>query len=170
MRHRANLAATYDAYRDTVVCGRPFVKRFALCYQTVVCLSVLPVLSVTFVHCAKTFGRIKMKLGRLVGLGHGHIVSDGDPAPPPPKGHIPQSSAYICCGQMAAWIKMPLSMELGLGPGDFVRWEPRSCLPKGGRLRPPPNFFSAHVYCGQTAGWMKLVLGMEVGLSQATLC
>jgi len=30
--------------------GRPFVKRFALCYRTVVCLSVL---SVTFVHCAQ---------------------------------------------------------------------------------------------------------------------
>ena len=120
MRHRANLAATYDAYRDTVVCGRPFVKRFALCYQTVVCLSVLPVLSVTFVHCAKTFGRIKMKLGRLVGLGPGHTVLDGEPALASPKGHSPQFSAYVCCGQMTGWIKMPLGMEVGLEPGDIV--------------------------------------------------
>ena len=29
-------------------------------------------------------------------------------------------SAHICCGQMAAWIKMSLGMEQGLGPGDFV--------------------------------------------------
>ena len=28
-----------------------------------------------------------MKLGVQVGLGPGHIVLDGDPAPPPPKGH-----------------------------------------------------------------------------------
>ena len=67
-------------------------------------------------------------------------------------GHSPQFSAHICCGQMAAWIKMSLGMELGLGPGRF----------------PPPQLvpqFLAHVYCGKTAGWMKLVLGMVVGLS-----
>jgi len=68
------------------VFGRPFVKQLALCYQTVVCLSVL---SVTFVHWGQTVGRIKMKLGMLVGLGPGHIVLDGDPAPPSPKGHSP---------------------------------------------------------------------------------
>jgi len=59
---------------------------------------------------------------------------------------------------MAAWIKMSLGVELGLGPGDFVL--DRDPVPpplKGG-----PKF-SAHVYCGQTAGWTKLVLGMEVG-------
>jgi len=61
-----------------------------------------------------------MKLGTQVGLGPGHIVLDGDPAPPPPKGHSPPFSAHICCGQMAAWIKMSLGMELGLGPVDFV--------------------------------------------------
>jgi len=62
--------------------GRSFVKRFALCYQTAVCLScpVLSVLSVTLVYCCQTVGRIKMNLGMQVGLGHGHIVLDGDPA------------------------------------------------------------------------------------------
>ena len=63
---------------------------------------------------------------------------------------------------MAAWIKMSLRMELGLGPGDFVL--------DGNPLPPPqkgggPPQFSAHVYCDQTAGWMKLMLGMVVGLS-----
>jgi len=64
---------------------------------------------------------------------------------------------------MAAWIKMPLGMELGLGPGDFVL-DGNSAPPpqKGGGA---PSKFSAHVYCGQTAGWMKLVLGTVVGLS-----
>jgi len=45
--------------------GRPFVKRFALCYRSVV-LSVC--LSVTLVYCGQTVGRIKTKLGMQVGL------------------------------------------------------------------------------------------------------
>jgi len=105
------------------VLGRPFVKRFALCYQTVVCLSCLSCLSwlsVTFVHCGQTVGRIKMKLGKQVGLSPGHIVLDANPASPPPKGHSPQFSAHICCGQMAAWIKMSLGMEVGLGLREIV--------------------------------------------------
>jgi len=60
--------------------GRPFVKRFALCYRSVVCLYV------TLVYCGQTVGRIKMKLSMQVGLGPGHYVLDGDPAPPPTKG------------------------------------------------------------------------------------
>ena len=64
------------------VIGRPFVKRFALCYRSVVCLSV------TFMHCGQTVGRIKMKLGKQVGLGPGDIVLGGTHAAPPPlKGH-----------------------------------------------------------------------------------
>ena len=63
---------------------------------------------------------------------------------------------------MAAWTKMSLSMEVGLGPGDFaLDGDPAPPLQKGYGA---PKF-SAHVYYGQTAGWMKLVLGMEVGLS-----
>jgi len=47
-----------------------------------------------------------MKLGTQVGLGPDHIVLDGDPAAPPPKGHSPpQFSALICCGQVAGWIR-----------------------------------------------------------------
>jgi len=91
---------------------RPFVKRFALCYQTVVC----PVcLSVTFMHCGQTVRRIKMKLGMRIGLGPGHIVLDGNPAPLTQRGTASQFSVHICCGQMAAWIKMSLGMELDLG-------------------------------------------------------
>jgi len=78
------------------VFGRPFVKRFSLCYRSVVC----PVcLSVTFVHCDQTVGRIKMKLGMhgmQVGLGPGHIVLDGDPAPLPQRGtHTPIFGPYL---------------------------------------------------------------------------
>jgi len=75
-----------------------------------VCLSVL---SVTSVYGGQTAEWIKLKLGMEVGLGPYHIVLDGDPAFPPPKGHGPQFLALVCCGQMAGWIKMPLGMEVG---------------------------------------------------------
>ena len=54
------------------------------------CLSC-PVLSVTLVYCVQTvgFGWIKMKLSMHVGLGPGHIVLGGDPAPLPQKGTAP---------------------------------------------------------------------------------
>jgi len=89
-----------------------------------------------------------MKLGVQVGLGPSHIVLDGDPAPPPPKGHSPQFSAHISCGQMAAWIKMSFGIELGLGPGNFVLDGDPASPPQKGSAAPQ---FSAHVYCGQTA-------------------
>jgi len=40
---------------------------------------------------------------------------------------------------MAAWIKMPFGMELGLGPGDFGLDGDPAPLPKKG-AKPPPNF------------------------------
>jgi len=88
-------------------------------------------------------GWIKMPLGMEVGLDvgldPGHIMLDGDPAPPPPKGHSRQFSAHICCGQMAGWIKMPLGMEVGLGPGDFVLDGDSAPSPKGNGA-PSPIF------------------------------
>ena len=54
---------------------------------------------------------------------------------PSPKGAQPppQFSAHNCCGQMTAWIKMSLGMEVGLGPGDFVLdGDPAPPSPKGG--------------------------------------
>ena len=79
------------------VFGRPFVKRFALCHRSVVCLSVLTCVSVTFVHCGQTVGRIKTKLGKQVGLIPGHMVLDGDPAPLPKKGAEPLSPIFDPC-------------------------------------------------------------------------
>jgi len=68
----------------------------------------------------QTAGWIKMPLAMEVGLGPGHIVSHGDPPPPPQGGTAPQFLAHVCCRQMARWIKMPLGMErLGVGPGDI---------------------------------------------------
>jgi len=55
---------------------------------------------------------------------------------------------------------MPLGVQVGLSPGDFVYH---------GDSAPPPKRdtgpqFSAHFYCGQMAGWIKMPLGMGVGL------
>ena len=105
-----------------------------------------------------------------VGLGPGHIVLDGDPAPPPLKGHSPQFWAHICCGQMAAWIKMSLGMELGLGPDDFVLDGDFAPPPKKGAQKgaEPPKF-SVQICCGQMAGWIKMPLGREVDLSPSDI-
>jgi len=62
-----------------------------------------------------------MPLSMEVGLRPGHIVLDGDPAPPVPKGaSSPQFSAHVCCDQTPGWIKIPLGTEVGLGPGHTV--------------------------------------------------
>jgi len=77
-----------------------------------------------------------MKLGTHAGHGPGHIVLDGDPTPPPLKGHSPQFSAHICCGQMVGWIKMPLGRKVGLDPSDIVLdGDPAHPSPK--RAEPP---------------------------------
>jgi len=55
---------------------------------------------------------------------------------------------------------MPLGMEVGLGPGDFVFDED----PAHPRKRAHSTQFLAHVYCGQMAGWIKIPLGTEVNL------
>jgi len=112
--------------------GRPFVKWFALCYRSVVCLSCL---SVTSVYCSQTVRWIKMKLGMKVGLSLGYIVLDGDSAPPPQRVTAPQFSADVCCGQMAGCIKMPLGTEVGLSPGDIVL-DGDSSPKKGGQQTP----------------------------------
>jgi len=81
--------------------------------------------------------------------------------PPPKKGRSPQFSAHVCCGQTAAWIRMPIGMEVGLGPDNIVLdGDPAPPPQKGGRA-PRPQF-SAHAYCGQTAKWIRMALGMEV--------
>jgi len=81
----------------------------------------------------------------------------------PKRGHSPQFSAHVCCGQTSGCIKMPLGRPQ---PKRLcVRWG-LSPLPIKG-AEPPPQFL-AHFYCGQTAGCIKMPvmpLGMKVGLS-----
>ena len=50
---------------------------------------------------------------------------------------------------------MPLGMEVGFSPGDFVLDGDPAPTQKGRS----PTQFSTHVYCGQTAAWIKMPLG-----------
>ena len=73
-------------YRSCSVFKRPFVKRFTLCYRSV----VLSCLSACNVHALWPNGWTDQdETWTQVGLGSGHIVLDGDPAPPAPKGEAP---------------------------------------------------------------------------------
>jgi len=86
-----------------------------------------------------------MKLGTQAGLSPGHIALDGDPAPPPPKGHSPHificpsvrlsHECFVtngCMDQDVTWYGgRPRPRRL------CVRWGPRSPPPKGHR---PPIF------------------------------
>jgi len=56
-----------------------------------------------------------MQLGMRVGL----CVRWG-PSSPSSKGAQPLIFSPYPLRPMAAWIKMPLGMEVGVGPGDFV--------------------------------------------------
>jgi len=52
------------------------------------------------VRCSQTAGLMKTPFGTEVDIGPGHIVLDGDPAPPPRKRGTtaPHFSAHVCCG------------------------------------------------------------------------
>ena len=71
--------------------------------------------------------------------GPGNSVLDGDPAPPSRKsGRSPQFSAYVYCGQMAGWIKMPLTREIGLSQSDIML--------DGDPAPPPPKEHSPQIF------------------------
>jgi len=130
-----------------------FVKRFALCYRTVV-LSDCPVcLSVCNVGVLWPNGWMDQDE-----TWHGDRTQPWPHCvrwePSSPKGEQPpQFSAHVCCGQMAGWIKMPLGTEVSLSPGDIVLDGDSSS--KKGHSSPP---FSAHVlwpnvWMDQDATW-----------------
>ena len=54
-----------------------------------------------------------------------HCVRWGPSSPSPKRGQSIQFLAHVYCGQMPAWIKMWLGMEVGVGPGHIVLdWDP----------------------------------------------
>ena len=64
-----------------------------------------------------------------------HCVRWGQP-PPKRRTAVPQFSAHVYCGQTAGWIKMPVGMELCLGPGNIVL-DRDHLPPKRGTQQPP---------------------------------
>jgi len=138
--------------------GRPFLKRFGLCYRTVALSLPLPQFS-ALICCGQMAGWIKMPLGMDVGLSPGDFALDGDPAPHPQKGTEPPSFGQ-CLLWPNGWMDQDGTWHGG-GPRSkphCARCGPSSSPQKGGR---GPQF-SAHVCCGQTAGWIKMPLGMEI--------
>jgi len=49
-----------------------------------------------------------------------HCARWGPSSPPQKGGRAPKFLAHVYCGQTAGWIKMPLDVEVGLGPGHIV--------------------------------------------------
>jgi len=135
--------------------GRPFVWRFALCYQTVLLSVCLSVLSVTLVHCGQTAGWIKMKLGMQVSIGPGRIVLDGTQLPRKMGIAAPQFSSHVYCSLTAAWIKMKLGVEVGLGSGHIVLDGDPPPPPKGAQ---PPNFQPISVVAKRSPISAKLIM------------
>jgi len=111
-----------------------------------------------------------MKLGVRVGLGPGHIVLDGDPAPLPKRGTAspPIFGLYLLrpngfMDQDATWYGgWPRPRRLR------VRWGPHS-LPKKGVEPPRPNFRPMFIVARQLDG-SRWYLAWRQASAQATLC
>ena len=73
------------------------------------------------------------------------------PSSPPLKGHSPQFSVNVCCGQAAGWTKMPLGMAFGLSPGNFVfNGDPGT--PRKRAHPAPPNFWPMSIVAERLDG------------------
>jgi len=191
------------------VFGRPFVKRFALCYHCPVCLSVCDVGVLwpngltdqdetwyarrhrPWSHCVRwgpsspspkgtqppIFGPYPLRLNGCIdqdATWYGGrpwprllCVTWGRRSPFPKRGRSlpPKKISGPCLMWPNGWIDQHGTWQ-GRRPQPRrpcgVRWGPAP-LPKKG-AGPPPQF-SAHFYCGQTVGCTKMPLGMELGLS-----
>jgi len=133
-----------------MIFGRPLVTRFALCYRAVVC----PVCPLCDDRALWPNGWTDQDETWHAGRPRPwpHCVRWG-PTFPFPKGAQPQCLAYICCGQMAAWIKMSLGMEIGVSPGDFVLDGDPAPLPQKGAEPRSPVFGPFLLWMYQIATW-----------------
>ena len=119
--------------------GRPFLKRFALCYQTVVCLSC-PVLSVCNIGVLWPNGWTDQDETWHAGRPRPwHIALDGDPALPPQRGAEPPIfGPYLlrpngCRDKDGTWYRGRIRPRR-----LCVRWRPSSLFPQKGAE--PPIF------------------------------
>jgi len=99
-----------------------------------------------------------MPLGREVGLGPGHIVLDGDSAPPAKRGHSSPPLFEPCVLWPNGWMDQDANWYGGrLGPGDIVL-DGDPATPR--KAAQHPLQFSAHVYCGQTVAHLSNCLAL----------
>jgi len=77
-------------------------------------------------------------------------VLDGNPAPSPKRGQSPQFSVRVYRDQTAAWIKMSLGMDVGIGPDDIVLDADPAPLPKKGALS---NFRPMSIVAKRLSRW-----------------
>jgi len=103
-----------------------------------VCLCVC--LIETLVYCGQTVAWIKTKLGTAVGLGPGHIVLDGDPAPSPKRG----TAVPTIFGPCLLW------------PNG---WMDQDATWYGGRLRPWPHCVRWETQLPPSKGAQPLIFG-----------
>jgi len=61
-----------------------------------------------------------MPFGTEEGVGPGHIVLDGDSAPPKKAAQPPPIFSHVCWDQTTGWMKVALGTEVGLRPGNIV--------------------------------------------------
>ena len=117
--------------------GRPFVKRFAVRYRSVVCLSVLSDCPVYTVDVLWPNGWTDPDETWHAGRPRPwpHCVRWGLNSPSPKWGIVPQFSAH--CAQTAGSIKIPLGMEVDVSQGDIVL-DGDPALTQGAQL--PPIF------------------------------
>ena len=94
---------------------------------------------------------MKIVLGMEVGLISMDIVLHGDAAPLPQTGRSPQFLAHVYCGQMAAWIKMPLGTEAGLVLRDIV-FDVDPATPRERAHAPPGNFWPMSIVAKRLDG------------------
>ena len=77
-----------------------------------------------------------MALGMEIGLGPGHIVLDGEPAPPPKKEAQPPIFGPFLLWSNGWMHQSLLGMEVGLGPGHIVLGGDPASSPKGAQPLP----------------------------------
>ena len=100
----------------------PFVKQFALFYRTVAGLSGMSVcLSLCNVGVYWPNGWMDQDATWSRENSSAQVILWCIGPTSSPKGaQHPHFSTHVYCGQTARWIKMPLVVELGFGPGHIV--------------------------------------------------
>jgi len=84
------------------------------------------------------------------------------------KGNSYPNFRHVCCGQTALCSRIPLGMEVGLGPCDFV-FDGDTAPPQNKRAQPPPSFLPMFIVAKPLDG-SRCHLVWRYTSAQVTLC